>query len=398
MPHRTCLALLASVLLAACSGGDPEALDEIVSVAGDVTRQPSEPDMEAMLADNQAAIDEHVSRSRAESTEEEARALLAELGSVPQTYEEMVAEDQRLRSGALSAGEERTLRAMFSSTGAEELVLEGRVVQWGDLVFYADELLAEAAAQSAVDKAQICTTAQTTGSCVGNGGTPFAKIDADGDFNTLPFRRPDVVTTTFMIVANATPSFVFNALLVETSKIENLNPPGDCLGSASFVVIRQSAFDGLSATAKAHAYKVAVQYTAGACSGALACAGLPGLKTLVLANGSSVSRVALGKATFSMNSTRLTSDDNVFRTTLLHELGHMMGRSHPENDGSAGLIPGTSTQLLVKSVMCAPDASCASTDLSADDILAIETLYSDSPNRSNDGCTYDPNFRTFTAL
>lgn len=207
-----------------------------------------------------------------------------------------------------------------------------------------------------------------------------------------------MLTTTFMIVANATPSFVFNALIAETSKIENLNPPGDCLGSSAFVVIRQSAFDALSATAKAQAYKVAVQYTAGACSGALACAGLPGLKTVVLANGSSSSRVALGKATFSMNSTRLTSDNNVFRTTLLHELGHMMGRSHPENDGSAGLIPGTSTQLLVKSVMCAPDASCASTDLSADDILAVKTLYSDSPNRSNDGCAYDPNFRTFTPL
>jgi hypothetical protein len=140
-----------------------------------------------------------------------------------------------------------------------------------------------------------------------------------------------------------------------------------------------------------------VSYAPGECDGAIACAGLPGLKTIRV-NGANQSRVALGKTIFAMNSTRLPVDDVLLRSTILHELGHMMGRSHPENDGSAGLIPGTSTQLLVTSVMCAPDASCASDSLSPDDILAIATLYSDSATRANDDCAYSDAFRIFTPL
>jgi hypothetical protein len=388
--------LITGSLVSGCAGGDhaPVGLSEgSEDVALDV--EAGVEDISALLAANQAGIDALQARARAEQAAELAPAQ----GAGPHSYEELIGEHQRLREAALSVEEERTLRGMFSN-GAERLSLDGRIVQWGDMLFGADELLAQrgatgAAPDSAVDKAQICTT--TLGGCLGNAGTPFAFIDADGSSDTLPFRRPDVLNTTFMVVPDAAPAFVFNALLIETSRIESLNAPGDCLTDSSFFLIRQAAFNALAQSVRDTSYSVAVSYEPGACGGALACAELPGLKTISV-NGVNQSRVALGKTIFSMNSTRLTVDDVLFRSTILHELGHTMGRSHPEDDGSAGLIPGTSTQLLVTSVMCAPDASCASDSLSPDDILAIATLYSNSATRADDDCAYSAAFRIFTPL
>ena len=355
------------------------------------TDEPEE--LAARRAADQSAIAELDASWRARYTDAEAHALLEARGFVPPTYERLLAEDERLRAEPLAPAEESAIRERFSGAArTEPLTFEGRRVQWGDMLFSADELLT-------ADKAQICTTNQTTGSCLDNAGTPFARIDADGSADTLPFRRPDVLTATFLVVPDNLPDFVFDALTATTSAIEGLNAPGDCLGSNTFFVIDQTTFDATSDLTRASNYAVAVNYLPGECAGALACAGLPGFKNVfVAATGATESRVALGKTTLGLNSDRLTADGDLMRSTLLHELGHMMGRSHPESDGSAGLIPGTSTQLLVQSVMCAPDASCASINLSSDDILAIATLYSDSPGRANDGCAYDPAFRTFTPL
>jgi hypothetical protein len=398
--ERSGVALLAGCLIitgslvSGCAGGDhaPVGLAE-GSEDGAREVETGAEDLSALLAANQAGIDALQARALAEQAAEPQAQ-----GSGPQSYEALIAEDRRLRDAALSVEEERTIRGMFES-GAEPLSLHGRIVQWGDMLFAADDLLAEhaagLAADQVVDKAQICTTAR--GGCVSNTGTPFAFVDADGSADTLPFRRPDVLNTTFMVVPDAVPTFVFNALLVETSRIESLNAPGDCLGDSSFFVIRQAGFNALAQATRDASYSVAVSYAPGECDGAIACAGLPGVKTIRV-NGVNQSRVALGKTTFSMNSSRLTVDDVLFRSTILHELGHMMGRSHPENDGSAGLIPGTSTQLLVTSVMCAPDASCASDSLSPDDILAIATLYSNSATRADDDCAYSDAFRIFTPL
>lgn len=380
-------ALSSSAALTACSGGR-EAFE---SAAGG---EPSTLEMQALSAENDAHIRAVVERIEREYARADRRAALDASGFEPPTYESLLAAERERRESVLTPAEEASVRAVFAeSDGARPLHIEGRLVQVGDVLYDADELLARSG--DTVAKAQICTTDR--GGCVGNTGTPFARIDADGSADTMPFRRPDVLNATFMVVADAAPSFFFNALLAETSKIESLDPPGDCLGDNTFVVIRQTAFNQVSATVRAASYAIAASYTAGACDGALGCAGLPSFKNIVVSGGTE-SRVALGRTSFQINSARLPSDDADLRSTILHELGHVMGRAHPESDGSAGLIPGTSRQLLVQSVMCAPDASCASDDLSDDDILAIETLYSDSPSRSNDGCAYDPNFRVFTPL
>jgi hypothetical protein len=300
---------------------------------------------------------------------------------------------------------------MFSFDAANEpLIFTGRMVQWGDVPFHADELLEKRS--GIVEKGRVCgASGSSVDGCV---NTVYNAIANDGDHlsNTLSFRRPDTVTGTYLIVPDSAPQTLFDALVTAANRITGLNPTGDCLSSSSLQPIRQASYNALDAFTRSLSYTIAVTYTSNACSGALACLGFPSFKTAFFPDiGTFSSRVAIGGGTLDINSNRLPVDNTCavgsttcvrnlgFSQALLHELNHGLGRSHAVNTSAAFRIPGTGTYggpNPTQSVMCPPPpSSCASSDLSPDDVKSITTLYSDSPSRSNDSCTYSSSFRSF---
>jgi hypothetical protein len=369
----------------------------------------SQKDIDTLLRENEEQIAKLDAEWRSQYTPEEASKILADLGLRTWTYDELIAESTRKQTQALSVEEQGLLSRHFAGTAPEEkLGFAGRVVVIGDMLFDADPLLeALSDPERTIEKGFGCLQSGTGNTGCGVTST-YLREDGDGSPDTVDFFRPDVQRTTFMIVANNAPTFFFNALVDVTSRIEDINPPGDCLGASAFTPIRQSAYDALDAFTKASAFTMTVQYGLDPCPDAngapdpltRACSSLPsGQTVMILPPGPNSGGVTQGRMAFGnslrVNSRFFPSDTVPFRGSLLHELGHIMGRAHNVVNASTHKIPGTSVDTTVASVMDVSITANRANSLSGDDAQVIKTLYSDNPNRSNDACAYNSGFRNF---
>jgi hypothetical protein len=341
--------------------------------------------------------------------------VLADLGLRAQTYDELVAESMRKRELPLSAEEERLIRRYFAALPADEgLAFAGRVFAVGDVQFDADELLQQLRnAEPVVDKGFGCIgTSQASNDGCLSVAPSCMRNDGDGNPDTLDFFRPEASRTTYLVVSNAAPQFVFDALLTVTARIEDLNPTGDCLGTQTFVPIRQSDYDAIHEFARLAAYRVPVTYGPDPCpnSGGTvrACSFYPSIQRILLVppgpggGGQSQDRLGFqGLAAINnlmFNSNFFSVDSAAFRGAIFHEFGHIMGRSHNVSNAATAKIPGTSVNSTVASVMDVSITANRANALSGDDVQVLKTLYSNHPNRANDDCAYFAGFRSFRAI
>jgi hypothetical protein len=298
-----------------------------------------------------------------------------------------------LKSAPVSLDEAEIIQEFLASRSADAPSFEGRIARWDDAWTTVDDLLfqAESASEARlVDKAYVDTVA----------ANPV-------NSTTIEWFRPDTQRQHSVIIQDDAPQFffdAFNAVAQEYMAVQN----NDCIATNTWVVMRQSTFNQLPASSKAQTYEITINYvpitTPGWPCGAVpngpkACARFPAAQNVtVFTNGAfvNVTRLALGPSMHFDSGNFSSADIPKLKRTIRHELGHNLGLAHqvPSNI----LVPGTQTCGQCFSEFDSVMRSTGRDTFTSDDILTLKTLYMDSPNRANDGCSYVNGFRQTTAF
>lgn len=361
-------------------------------------------DMGALLARNAEGIarqQREAEALRASMSAEEYAAFEARYAASAPVDAEV--ERRALREATLSASEQSELLRRLAEQGvaAEEVSLIGRAVIHHDVAYSADDWLSPPAEDAVVDKAQLLTSTST----VVRQGIILAPHQF-GRINNgqLEFRRPETNRPYHIVVPDAAPGWLFDAITQAANDIGGVT--GDCVGT--FWVLRNDDYNDMDALARALGSKITVGYGNDACDGqADGCATYPRIESLTLTPNSSQTRMRfgnyLGFETDYDSGDAGTAPDLTqanARSIALHELSHIFGFDHASyTDFGTTSIGGTSvtrvpsTGQKVAPTMMTPVSDAYSLFASApssEDIHALRLLYGGQ-------CSYTSNWRAIGA-
>jgi hypothetical protein len=278
-------------------------------------------------------------------------------------------------TGLVSSEEVRTIQARFAAQGisADRVSFVGRMVRvdQSDAYYQADALLEEgASALHEAEKNYVYTGTSTT---VQAYGTPqsapdqFAKVvGANTQFWRPALAVQDFpgVTRHYQLVIDqpnpAMPTAIRTALSDAVASVEAANNnSNDCLLSGTFQILTSTEWNAQTSGNKLYHYRINVRYrpvfvtpgleTLPACGvGAYACSVFPRKVSSSYAfppASTSAARMAFGTYIgIPSNGPLVTSGMTALNVKefIAHELGHVIGLSHPFTDGGSHvLIPGT---------------------------------------------------------
>jgi len=367
-----------------------------------------------------------------EKTRAEGEILQAALDAVytPEEQAALLARAERERNvdftGTLTPDEVRAIQTRFASQGigTSRISFHGRMVSVdeSDAYYQADTLLEDA--DSPVHEVEKNYVLAQISSSTPAYGAPTTAPDLFARMNGASFQFwrpalsredfPGVRRKYFLVFEQpvvTVPSFIRNSLIDAALRVEAANS-NDCLISNTFEVIDFSTWQNLSAGNQLYHYKIQVRYrpvspneSLPACEspGAAACSTFPRSISRSYAfppASTSAARMSFGNY-LGIPSNGILTNPNITpenrRRLLAHEIGHIVGLSHPFADGATHLlVPGTATR---NQDVNQPGSYESFMDydlvdglggkaISADDQLALRKLY------PANGCGYTHAFQT----